>query len=68
MGRGLTVRGVVEGDSEPHTFIPRLVALAKAGELPLERLVTTFAFEDFDAAWSAAKTGRAIKPVLVNGS
>ncbi|BBY17062.1 NAD(P)-dependent alcohol dehydrogenase [Mycolicibacterium litorale] len=68
MGRGLTVRGVVEGDSEPHAFIPRLVALAGAGELPLDRLVTTYAFEDFDVAWSAAKTGRVIKPVLVTGS
>lgn len=67
MGRGLAVRGVVEGDSEPHTFIPRLVALAAAGDLPLDQLVTTFAFEDFDAAWSAARTGRVIKPVLVTG-
>ncbi|MGE2716817.1 NAD(P)-dependent alcohol dehydrogenase [Mycolicibacterium litorale] len=68
MGRGLTVRGVVEGDSEPHTFIPRLVALAKAGELPVDRLVTTFAFDDFSTAWSAAKAGGVIKPVLVTES
>lgn len=67
MGRGLTVRGVVEGDSEPHTFIPRLVDLVAAGELPLDRLVTRFAFEDFATAWSAARTGRVIKPVLVTG-
>lgn len=68
MGRGVTVRGVVEGDSEPHAFIPHLVALARSGELPLDRLVTTFPFEQFDAAWSAAKTGRVIKPVLVTES
>lgn len=65
MGRGLTVRGVVEGDSEPHTFIPRLVSLIRSGELPVDRLVTRFPFEQFDVAWSAAKTGRNVKPVLV---
>ncbi|TFV57826.1 NAD(P)-dependent alcohol dehydrogenase [Mycobacterium sp. PS03-16] len=68
MGKGLTVRGVVEGDSEPHTLIPHLAALTRSGELPLHRLVTTYAFEDFGAAWSAATTGAVIKPVLVTAS
>lgn len=65
MAKGLRVRGVVEGDSDPHVFIPRLAALSRGGELPLEKLVTTFAFDDFDAAWAAAKTSRAVKPVVV---
>jgi aryl-alcohol dehydrogenase len=30
----------------------------------LEKLVTRFAFDDFGAAWSAATTGTAIKPVV----
>lgn len=68
MGKGLVVRGVVEGDSEPHTLIPHLVGLARSGELPLQRLITTFAFEDFGTAWSAAATGAVVKPVLVTGS
>ncbi|MGV9796466.1 NAD(P)-dependent alcohol dehydrogenase [Mycobacterium sp. NPDC003449] len=66
MGRGLTVRGVVEGDSEPHTFIPRLVGLHRSGELPLDRLITAYPFGDFGQAWSAAKSGEVVKPVLVN--
>jgi aryl-alcohol dehydrogenase len=65
MAKGLRVRGVVEGDSDPHTFIPRLAELYLRGELPLEKLVTRFAFEDFGEAWAAATTGRAIKPVIV---
>ncbi|GAB5894710.1 NAD(P)-dependent alcohol dehydrogenase [Mycolicibacterium mageritense] len=65
MAKGLTVRGVVEGDSEPHAFIPRLVRLYSTGELPVERLVTTYAFDDFTGAWAAAKSGEVIKPVLV---
>lgn len=65
MGRGLTVRGVVEGDSEPHTFIPSLVELYRRGELPLDKMVTPYAFADFSRAWAAAKAGDVVKPVLV---
>jgi aryl-alcohol dehydrogenase len=68
MGSGLTVRGVVEGDSEPHTFIPRLAGLVRSGDLPLEKVVTRYRFDDFGDGWSAAKSGRVVKPVLVTGS
>jgi aryl-alcohol dehydrogenase len=65
MAKGLRVRGVVEGDSDPHDFIPRLAELVRRGELPLQKLVTRFVFDDFGAAWTAAKTGTAVKPVVV---
>jgi aryl-alcohol dehydrogenase len=65
MAKGLRIRGVVEGDSDPHVFIPRLAALCRRGDLPIEKLVTTFGFEDFGGAWSAAKTGEAVKPVVL---
>ena len=65
MGKGLTVRGVVEGDSEPHSFIPRLAAMVRRGELPVERIVTRYDFAEFHDAWASAKTGEAVKPVLV---
>ncbi len=61
MARGLRVIGVIEGDSEPSTFLPELAAAAAAGRLPVDRLVTTFA--DFDEAWAAAREGTAVKPV-----
>lgn len=67
MAKGLTVRGVVEGDSDPHAFIPQLAQWYQSGDLPLDKLVRTFAFEDFDQAWAAAKSGQVIKPVLVIG-
>jgi aryl-alcohol dehydrogenase len=67
MGRGLTVRGVVEGDSDRHTFIPALVDLWFRGDLPLDRLITTYSFDDFGRAWSAAKAGQVVKPVLITG-
>ncbi|MGV0808909.1 NAD(P)-dependent alcohol dehydrogenase [Mycolicibacterium setense] len=68
MGKGLTVRGVVEGDSEPHTFIPRLVDLHRRGELPLDKIVSRFLFDDFDRAWAAAKAADVVKPVLITGT
>jgi aryl-alcohol dehydrogenase len=64
MGRGLRVVGVVEGDSDPHVFIPRLADLYRRGELPLDKFITRFDFEAFDAAWTAAQSGTAIKPVV----
>lgn len=68
MGKGLTLRGVVEGDSEPQTFIPRLVELHRRGELPLDKLVSRYPFDDFDRAWVAAKAADVVKPVLITGA
>ncbi|WKG05294.1 NAD(P)-dependent alcohol dehydrogenase [Mycolicibacterium sp. HK-90] len=68
MGKGLTVRGVVEGDSEPQTFIPRLVDLHRRGELPLDKLVSRYPFDEFDRAWTAAKSADVVKPVLITGA
>lgn len=64
MAKGLTVRGVVEGDSDPQVFIPQLAAMYQRGDLPLDKLVSTYRFDDFDRAWAAAKAGQVIKPVL----
>lgn len=65
MAKGLRVRGVVEGDSDPHVFIPRLVEFWRRGDLPLEKVVTRFDFSDFGSAWAAALAGSSVKPVLV---
>lgn len=68
MGKGLTLRGVVEGDSEPQTFIPRLVDLLRCGELPLDKMVSRYPFDEFDRAWAAAKAADVVKPVLITGA
>jgi aryl-alcohol dehydrogenase len=57
--------GVVEGASRPHELIPRLVAMAERGDLPVERFVTTFPMSDV-AAWSEeVGSGEVVKPVLL---
>ena len=57
---GRTVRGVIQGDSRPRDFIPRLVELFMAG-----RLITRYDFEDINRAAADATSGAAIKPVLL---
>jgi aryl-alcohol dehydrogenase len=62
---GRTLSGVVEGEADPQTFIPQLIAMYREGRFPFDRLVKTFAFSDINAAIQASEAGEAIKPVVV---
>ncbi|WP_231496353.1 NAD(P)-dependent alcohol dehydrogenase [Rhodococcus sp. UNC363MFTsu5.1] len=62
MGRSVT--GVIEGDVDPQTFIPELIELWRAGRFPFEEMITTFPFEEIEAALAAASSGAVVKPVL----
>jgi aryl-alcohol dehydrogenase len=62
---GRTVRGVIQGDSRPRDFIPRLVDLFMAGRMPLDRLITHYNFAEVNRAAADATSGAAIKPVLL---
>jgi aryl-alcohol dehydrogenase len=62
---GRTVRGVIQGDSRPRDFIPRLVDLFMAGTMPLDRLITRYDFADINRAAADATSGAAIKGVLL---
>jgi aryl-alcohol dehydrogenase len=64
---GRTLTGVIEGDVDPHAFIPLLLELQREGRFPFERLVTRFPFAEVEAAMAAARSGAAIKPVLTFG-
>ncbi len=65
--KGVSIRGVIEGDAVPSEFIPRLIELHGQGRLPVERLITEFPFADIEAAARAASSGEVIKPVLTFG-
>ncbi|MEV5595345.1 NAD(P)-dependent alcohol dehydrogenase [Streptomyces sp. NPDC052496] len=62
--KGITIRGVTEGDGLPAANIARLVQLHRQGVLPLEKLVAAFPFKDIEAAAEAAASGQVVKPVL----
>jgi hypothetical protein len=68
MDGGRVVRGIVEGDADPHVFIPKLVALHAEGRFPLDRLIRYYPFEDINAALSDAEQRRTVKPVLRIGT
>jgi aryl-alcohol dehydrogenase len=61
---GRLVRGIVEGDSVPDVFLPRLLKLHEQGRFPVERLMTFYDFDQIDRAAHDAEAGTTIKPVL----
>ena len=65
LSQGVTVRGIVEGDSDPATFLPELIAHHKAGRLPIEKFSRTYRLEEINQAIADAHHGKAIKAILL---
>jgi aryl-alcohol dehydrogenase len=65
MGSGHTVKGIIQGDSDPDSFIPELFKLHLQGQLPLERLVRTYPLSDINQAIVDQHEGRCIKVVML---
>jgi aryl-alcohol dehydrogenase len=61
---GRTVRGVMQGESLPETFIPEMITHMQAGRMPIEKLVTHYAIDDVNQAAADAIAGKTIKPLL----
>jgi aryl-alcohol dehydrogenase len=66
LAMGKAVIGVIEGDADPHTFIPRLISLWRSGRFPIEKLIRTFPLASINEAEAAAAAGSVVKPVLVH--
>ena len=62
---GRRIVGVVEGESVPAEFLPRLLELWRRGELPVERMMRTYDFDEIEQAVHDAESGETVKPVLV---
>jgi aryl-alcohol dehydrogenase len=62
---GLTIRGIVEGDANPKTFIPYLLELHNQGRFPFDKLITTMPLAEINEAISAQERGEILKAVLV---
>jgi aryl-alcohol dehydrogenase len=61
---GINIRGVVEGDSQPEVFLPRLIRLFEAGQFPIDRLIREYPFREINEALAASSACEVIKPVL----
>ncbi len=62
---GGTVRGIIEGDSDPKAFLPELIAHHKAGRLPIEKFSKTYRLDEINQAIDDAHHGKCIKAVLL---
>jgi aryl-alcohol dehydrogenase len=65
VARGLHIVGTNQGDANPRVAIPQLIELYRRGRLPIDRMVTTFAFADINKAAATSLDGSVIKPVLL---
>jgi aryl-alcohol dehydrogenase len=65
VGMGQTIRGLVEGDSNPAEFIPYLVSLYREGRFPFDKLVKTYPFEQINQAVADHRGGKCVKAVLL---
>jgi aryl-alcohol dehydrogenase len=68
LSKGRRVVGIIQGDAVPQQFIPRLIALWRAGKFPFDRLVKYYRFRDINKAMADVRRGVTIKPVLRIGS
>jgi len=64
MGESKSLIGIVEGDSVPAVFLPKLIEHQRQGRFPFERLITYYPFEEINAAVADSAAGRTIKAVL----
>ncbi|MBP6862844.1 MAG: NAD(P)-dependent alcohol dehydrogenase [Neisseriaceae bacterium] len=64
MGEGKSLIGVIEGDSIPRLFIPKLVGLFKQGVFPIDRLVKFYPLEKINEAFTDSMTGAVVKPII----
>ncbi|MDX1436236.1 MAG: NAD(P)-dependent alcohol dehydrogenase [Anaerolineales bacterium] len=61
---GRSVRGIVQGDSVPEVFIPRLIEYMQSRRFPIERLVRFYPLDEINQARVDMESGKAIKPVI----
>ncbi|WP_434778059.1 NAD(P)-dependent alcohol dehydrogenase [Neisseria sp. Ec49-e6-T10] len=64
MAEGKTMVGVIEGDSVPPLFIPKLVELYKQGKFPIDQLVAFYSLDQINQAFNDSSSGKVIKPII----
>jgi aryl-alcohol dehydrogenase len=64
MAMSKTLRGIVEGDSVPEVFIPRMIALYQQGRFPFDKLVRFYALSEINQALEDSEKGVTIKPII----
>lgn len=65
VGAGFIVMGIIEGDSLPDVFIPRMIELYRAGKLPFDRLIRQYRLSEINEAIADQHAGRCVKAVML---
>ncbi|WP_232698711.1 NAD(P)-dependent alcohol dehydrogenase [Brevibacillus daliensis] len=65
MAQGKTMMGVIEGDSVPQTFIPRLIHFYKKGKFPFDKMVEFYELDEINKAFDDLKKGITVKPIVM---
>ena len=58
------IRGIMEGDSVPDVFIPKLIDLFMKGVFPFDKLVKFYSFQCINQAAQDSERGDTIKPII----
>ena len=61
---GRTMKGIIEGNSNPDVFIPLLVDIFMKGKFPFDKLVKFYPFADIVQAFNDVEHGTTVKPIL----
>lgn len=64
MSGGRRLIGIVEGESNPDSFIPELIGLYQQGKFPFDKMVKFYPFAQINEAIADSESGSTIKPVV----
>lgn len=62
---GYTIKGIVEGDSDPDEFIPEMIEHYQAGRMPFDKMIKTYPLSQINQAIADQTAGKCIKVVLL---
>ncbi|KAG8631104.1 hypothetical protein KVT40_000244 [Elsinoe batatas] len=63
--QGKSYRGVVEGESNPPEYVPKMVQWYREGRFPVDKLVKFMKADEFKRGLHEMHTGETIKPVIL---
>jgi aryl-alcohol dehydrogenase len=64
LSKGITVKGITEGDADPREFIPVMIDLFMDNQFPFDKLCKIYPLEEINIAIEDQHNGLCVKPIL----
>ncbi len=61
---GKSIQYVIEGDSVPDLFIPRLISMYQQGIFPFDKLIKFYDLEEINQAVADSESGKVLKAII----